>query len=89
MTVKEKAKDLVDRFNKAEGGEWDFIETNGDYRESTWRMSHSLAKQCALIAVDELIKPMEYEKENNWFTQHLNPSLERYWQEVKNEIEKL
>ena len=37
----------------------------------------SSAKQCALIAVDELINEAVYEKQYN------------YWQEVKNEINNL
>ncbi len=42
------------------------------------------AKQCALIAVDEIIKTNPYE----WDGQDLNSTIE-YWQEVKKEIEAL
>lgn len=42
----------------------------------------SFAKQCALIAVDELI-----EQENKYNNGSFYPS--NYWQEVKQEIEKL
>jgi hypothetical protein len=44
------------------------------------------AKQCALIAVDEIITAIE-----NVFTKSVAKlnSTYRYWQEVKNEIEKL
>jgi len=38
------------------------------------------SKQCALIAVDELIKETSFEVPN---------IRQRYWQEVKQEIEKL
>lgn len=38
------------------------------------------AKQCALIAVDEIFKSHTY---------GLSPELKNYWQEVKQEIEKL
>jgi len=42
------------------------------------------AKQCALIAVDEIIKEL---------TEEISPSVHgfrhKYWQEVKQEIEKL
>jgi hypothetical protein len=44
-----------------------------------------IAKKCALIAVDEIAKCTKYEKqkfENDRFS-------EDYWQEVKQEIEKL
>jgi hypothetical protein len=39
-------------------------------------MDKQLAKQCALIAVDEILKTNPYKARN-------------YWQEVKTEIEKL
>ena len=59
MSPKEKAKELVDKFT--------FRCEECDY---DWN-----AKQCALIAVDEIIK--------NFFSNF------DYWQEVKQEIEKL
>lgn len=44
----------------------------------------SFAKQCALITVDEIIKEL---------TEEISPSVHgfrhKYWQEVKQEIEKL
>ena len=43
------------------------------------------AKQCALIAVDEILNLMI--KEFKWDVKH-NGNIE-YWQEVKQEIEKL
>jgi hypothetical protein len=70
MTPKEKAEDLVDKFIQYVPAEEEF---ELDY-----------AKQCALIAVDEILDA--------------NPSLIKYndielddiyWQEVKQEIEKL
>ena len=39
-------------------------------------INYELAKQCALIAVDEILKTNPYKARN-------------YWQEVKTEIEKL
>ena len=70
MTPKEKAEELVDKF----------------YPRAT---SYSLdrknqkdnAKQCTLIAVDEIIQEMNSVMLPNPFKQ--------YWNEVKNEIEKL
>lgn len=47
-------------------------------------LAHILAKECALIAVDEIIAEL---------TQEISPSVHgfrhRYWEEVKQEIEKL
>ena len=70
MTPKEKAKELVDKYSVYTSG-WNYDE---------------LAKQCALIAVDEIITAIE-----NVFTKSVAKlnSTYRYWQEVKNEIEKL
>lgn len=63
MTPKEKAKELVDKFN---------------YYDKHYLMLD--AKQCALIAVDEIIKSHTY---------GLSTELKNYWQEVKQEIYKL
>jgi hypothetical protein len=58
MDVKQKAKELVDKYSVYTSG-WNYDE---------------LAKQCALIAVDEILKE----------------TLDIYfWHEVKQEIEKL
>ena len=64
MTPKEKAEELVNRF----------IYRRTDYVEIDY------AKQCALIAVDEILD------NNLWFKDEVNNN---YWQEVKIEIEKL
>jgi hypothetical protein len=68
MTPKEKAKELVERFT--------FIckECNYDWN----------AKQCALIAVDEIIN-------DDWYINTFEDLISRktYWKEVKQEIEKL
>ena len=75
MTPKEKAKKLVDKFySEITGMELSFVSKlivlpNGDSNYKT-------AKQCALIAVDEIIKTSGFKVIN-------------YWQEVKQEIEKL
>jgi len=62
MTPKEKALELVNRYKSITSGKTLFVYTT----ES--------AKQCALIAVDEILK--------------LRVNIP-YWQEVKTEIEKL
>jgi|LakMenE18May11ns_1017448.scaffolds.fasta_scaffold8303088_1 hypothetical protein len=67
MTPKEKALDLMDSFIQRTRNKW----------ESS--MSYKRAKQCSLIAVDEVINSMTVAT-----SVHLP-----YWQEVKQEIEKL
>ena len=71
MTPKEKAKELVDKFRI-------YIVTWSGGTE----ISNQNVKQCALIAVEELI--IQQERYNNG---SFYPS--KYWQEVKQEIEKL
>jgi len=67
MTPKEKAEELVEKMSY-----------NG-YDEDH-NCSHYVAKNCALIAVDELFNE----------TDTVYPSLRKlYWQEVKQEIIKL
>jgi ribosome biogenesis GTPase A len=65
MDPKEKALELVQKYFKSNHQPYGFKD----------------AKQCALIAVDEILNVIigsyDYELENN------------YWQEVKKEIEKL
>ena len=64
---KDKALELVNRFK--------YVEVRGIEIE---RMSTSLAKQCTLICVDEIIKTYK----------DIDPKL-KYWKEVKQEIQKL
>ncbi len=71
MTPKEKAEELVHRY--------DLLQT---YVEG---FSLDDAKQCALIAVDEIIKAIPDASDDN---SPYNHEL-KYWQEVKQEIEKL
>jgi len=68
MTPKEKAKELVDKYAKV------YYDLEYDYCDDR-------DKQCALIAVDELI-------EEAYFTDGYYDRQE-YWQEVKQEIELL
>ena len=65
MTPKDKAKELVDKYAKL------YYDLEYDYYDDR-------DKQCALIAVDEIL---------NTFID-IDPKL-NYWQEVKQEIEKL
>jgi hypothetical protein len=73
MTPQEKAKELFDKFNFdlrpfSEFGEWDT----------------ELAKQCALIAIDEIIVSFTAMSYGLLYLGQIN-----YWEEVKQEIEKL
>ena len=71
MTSKEKAIELVDKFKLSFAG---VISNDEDWE--------TLAKQCALIAVDEIIETLH---EHHW----QNRLIIDYWKEVKQEIEKL
>jgi hypothetical protein len=64
MTSKEKAKELVDKYRNSI---MSFLSDN---------MKDMNAKQCALIAVDEILE-------------HCYEVMKPFWQEVKQEIEKL
>ena len=77
MTPKEKAKKLIYRYHDDAISKMLIIQGN----------PFDFAKQCALIAVDELI-----ESHLLLTTTHESePSIrcKRYWQEVKQELEKL
>ena len=87
MTPKEKAKELHNKF-------LDY--SNDEYHECSleWELIKNRfnnAKQCALIAVAEIIKEVTEElldssKNETYFM--INQQFS-YWQEVKSEIEKL
>ena len=62
MSPQEKAKELVDKFARIDG-----------YVDSIDLRKCEFEKQCALIAVDELIEETDY----------------YFWTEVKKEIERL
>ena len=69
MTAKEKAEELFDKY-------WIF------FVHSDATHIHSLTKQCALIAVDEILDSLDYDY-------MLFKQQSDYWNEVKQEIEKL
>jgi len=75
MTPKEKAKQLVDKFEPyvIRYTQDDVV---GYLSEETPILEYQ--KQCALIAVDEIINNLP-----------LISEIQEYWQEVKQEIEKL
>ena len=72
MTPKEKAKELVEKYRNVSISFIDSIEGACDMY-----INNEDAKECALIAVDEILK-LDIYKSDQW-----------YWEEVKEEIEKL
>ena len=74
MTPKEKANQLVDNY-------WLMDKINPS-------LSKEQAKQCALIAVDEILKALQVPPIENKGSKLYDSQIE-YWQEVKEEIEKL
>jgi hypothetical protein len=72
MTPQEKAKELVDKFK-----------TYADWNGFDSKRGLLNAKQCALIAVYEILSMGIMADSGDW-----NMAKE-YWQEVKQEIEKL
>ena len=74
MTSKEKAKELVSKFN---------FEHIGD----TYILHQTLdeSKRCALIAVDEILNAITF----NMYDEESYNIEDKYWQEVKKEIELL
>ena len=92
MTPKEKAQELVDKYYQlAESIEWTDQETskkaeklNDDLGTDVLIYWNELAKQSALIAVDEILN-------DDWYIASLEDLISRkdYWQEVKQEIEQL
>jgi hypothetical protein len=80
MTPKEKAQELVDGFKNIDIEYNDSIEGN-----CFMTMTKSDAKQCALIAVDELL---EVTKRYD-YTLSSNPIYNQYWLNVKSQIELL
>lgn len=87
MPPKEKAIELVMSFMKIK-----------DTNDMGWAgMNNHMAKQCALIAVDEILSALDsfgytgcmyddFETGHVLYTDDKDPS--EYWQEVKQEIEK-
>jgi hypothetical protein len=72
MTPEQKANNLCMRF---------LIQTTTDI---PYGLNKAIAKECALIAVDEIIasNPIAFDEQDNCIAK-------QWWQEVKTEIEKL
>lgn len=77
MTPKEKAKELFDKMFYAKS-------EDGYHSVNSYR-----AKQCALIAVDEVLNSNPCCEDSDRGGNFQWASNEYYWQEVKQEIEKL
>ena len=75
MTPKEKAIELVDKY-----GTYVVMWTGGI------EVERQNCKQCALIAVDEIIEATKTEIDRPDYN---GVVLDKYWQEVKTELEKL
>ena len=80
MTPKEEAKELVDKFKKYV----DDGRHNGLYSSE---ITFENQKQCALIAVDKI--DLLIQKSTQKDDPYCNLFALEYWQEVKQEIEKL
>lgn len=75
MTAKEKAQDLTIHFYN--------VNVNNI---SSYGMEWKMAKQCALICVEEIIKQLD-SLETIFMSEFAK--REKYWQEVKEEINRL
>ena len=78
MIPKEKAQELIDKY-----GYMCLYGTNA-FDNIRGYEAKPFIKKCALIAVDEILKTNPYK----WDGEDLNSTID-YWQEVKQEIEKI
>ncbi len=81
MTVKEKSQQLVDYF---------YGETKHTLRD--FKDAWAAAKSCAIICVDEIIKSQPYSPNDKGLWEHIDRGFEQakeYWEQVKEEINKL
>lgn len=87
MTAKEKAEELIEKFSKVK-------DLDGWYK-----ITHFEAKECALIAVDELINADPRHPNNadwdecggthKYYYEAEREEANKFWNEVKTEIQKL
>lgn len=77
-TAKEKAKELIEKF---------IPHTRVFHEVLGWEDYIDSAKQCAMVAVDEIL--IEIRKIYDIYTEVNIISKYQYWQEVKKEINKL
>ena len=77
MTPKDKAEELVKKMYSV-------------HSNSASDITFNFAKQCALVAVDEVINSAPffcYDDEDNFYRSVID--AKQYWEQVKQEIEKL
>lgn len=84
MTPKEKANKLVNNFYLCMPFKDIKLTSCDENKDLIIKMELLSAKQCALIAVDEIIAENKLFPYNTIFYERIN-----FWQEVKQEIEKL
>ena len=80
MTPKEKAIELIDKY---------IPHTRVFHEVLGWEDYIDSAKQCALIAVDEIIETLNKDIRDIDVVGNILLDLIEYWQEVKQEIEKI
>ena len=80
MTPKEKAEELVGKYFKL---------LNYEFGDLVYSLNDKQPHQCALIAVDEIIKARPTTDGMIIGGTQTRPLTIHYWQEVKQEIEKL
>lgn len=78
MTPKEKAEEIFNKY-------W-LVESNVDSAPYT---DKSMAKNCSLIAIDEIIQTLNMDIRDLDVVGNVLLDLIKYWQQVKQEIEKL
>jgi hypothetical protein len=86
MTPKEKAEDLFKKYiSICERWNIDYVnsKTIEELKKELFQLQWFIPKQCALIAVDEILDEL-LECGEVWMKSRI-----KYWQEVKQEIEKL
>ena len=83
MTPKDKAEELFIKYRNI------IIDDVINMKPAYFIMSDKMAKQCALIAVDEIIKRTRSVNTMPPNCQKINENTKEYWKEVKSEIEKL
>jgi hypothetical protein len=76
MKAKEKAKELIEK-----------LTLSSNAQDGSW-MCEDLAKRCALIAVDEIINTNALANIKCGYVELTKEHLQ-YWQEVKQEIQKV
>lgn len=87
MTPKDKAKELVVKYSNLKS-KFNYSDPEGLPYVLNGILINSSAKQCALIAVDEILKALQVPPiENKGHV--LYDSQIDYWQEVKQEIERI